>query len=214
MNALSFCMMALGKPGDTIAMESPCYPGSLQLAVSLGFKVLELPTHPVTGIEVDALKKVINKIDICLLVPNFNTPLGSCMPEENKKEVVQLLAKHGVPLIEDDIYGDLYFNGQRPKCCKTFDKEGMVLWCSSISKTLAPGYRVGWVAPGKYKEQVQKLKWVHAVSSSTINNEAVANFLKSGRYDTHLRKLAVNLAEQLSASHSCHCRIFSRRYQN
>lgn len=193
MNALSFCMMALGKPGDTIAMESPCYPGSLQLAVSLGFKVLELPTHPTTGIEPDALKKVINKIDICLLVPNFNTPLGSLMPDENKKEVVQLLAKHGIPLIEDDIYGDLYFNGQRPKCCKSFDKEGMVLWCSSISKTLAPGYRVGWVAPGKYKEQLLKLKWVHAISSSTINNEVVANFLKSGRYDNHLRKMRLTL---------------------
>jgi DNA-binding transcriptional MocR family regulator len=193
MNALSFCMMALGKPGDTIAMESPCYPGSLQLAVSLGFKVLELPTHPVTGIELDALKKVVNKIDICLLVPNFNTPLGSCMPDENKKEVVRLLAKHGVPLIEDDIYGDLYFGAQRPKCCKAFDKEGMVLWCSSVSKTLAPGYRVGWVAPGKYKDQVLKLKWVHAISSSTINNEAVAGFLKSGRYDNHLRKMRQTL---------------------
>ena len=193
MNALSFCMMALGKPGDTIAMESPCYPGSLQLAVSLGFKVLELPTHPTTGIEPDALKKVINKIDICLLVPNFNTPLGSCMPDENKKEVVQLLAKHGIPLIEDDIYGDLYFGPQRPTCCKAYDKEGMVLWCSSVSKTLAPGYRVGWVAPGKYKDQVLKLKWVHAISSSTINNEAVASFLKSGRYDNHLRKLRQTL---------------------
>jgi DNA-binding transcriptional MocR family regulator len=96
-------------------------------------------------------------------------------------------------LIEDDIYGDLYFNGQRPKCCKSFDKEGMVLWCSSISKTLAPGYRVGWVAPGKYKEQLLKLKWVHAISSSTINNEVVANFLKSGRYDNHLRKMRLTL---------------------
>jgi DNA-binding transcriptional MocR family regulator len=193
MNALSFCMMALGKPGDTIAMESPCYPGSLQLAVSLGFKVLELPTHPVTGIELDALKKVVNKIDLFLLVPNFNTPLGSFMPDENKKEAVKLLAKHGVPLIEDDIYGDLYFGAQRPKCCKAFDKEGMVLYCSSVSKTLAPGYRVGWVAPGKYKDQVLKLKWVHAISSSTINNEAVASFLKSGRYDNHLRKMRQTL---------------------
>ncbi len=195
MNALSFCMMALGKPGDTIAMESPCYPGSLQLAVSLGLKVLELPTHPTTGIEVDALKKVINKIDLCLLVPNFNTPLGSLMPEENKKEVVRLLAKHGIPLIEDDIYGDLYFTGQRPKCCKSFDREGNVLLCSSFSKTLAPGYRVGWVAPGKYKDRILKLKWVHAISSSTVNNEAVANFLKSGRYDTHLRKLRLTLQQ-------------------
>ncbi|SKD08641.1 DNA-binding transcriptional regulator, MocR family, contains an aminotransferase domain [Chitinophaga ginsengisegetis] len=189
MNALSFCMMALGKRGDTIAIESPCYPGILQLAGSLGLKVLELPTHPATGIELDALKKAIPKIDLCLLVPNFNTPLGSCMPDEHKKEVVKLLASHGIPLIEDDIYGDLYFGRQRPKCCKSFDQEGIVLWCSSVSKTLAPGYRVGWVAPGIYKEQILKLKLVHAISSPAITQEAVAGFLKSGRYENHLRKL-------------------------
>lgn len=193
MNALSFCMMALGKPGDTIAMESPCYPGTLQLAKSLGLKVLELPTHPATGIEIDALKKAIPKINLCLLVPNFNTPLGSCMPDEHKKEVVKLLAKHHIPLIEDDIYGDLYFGTQRPKCCKAFDKEGTVLWCSSVSKTLAPGYRAGWVAPGRYKEQILKLKLVHAISSSTLIQEAVANFLKSGRYENHLHKLRQTL---------------------
>ena len=193
MNALSFCMMALGKPGDTIAMESPCYPGILQLAGSLGLKVLELPAHPTTGVEIEALKKVIPKINLCLLVPNFNTPLGSCMPDEHKKEVVSLLARHGIPLIEDDIYGDLYFGAQRPTCCKSFDKDGMVLWCSSISKTLAPGYRVGWVAPGRYKEQILKLKLVHAISSPAITQEAAANFLKSGRYESHLRKLRQTL---------------------
>lgn len=193
MNALSFCMMALGKPGDTIAVESPCYSGILQLALSMGLKVLELPTHPTTGIEMDALRKVISKINICLLVPNFNTPLGSCMPDENKKEVVRLLAKHRIPLIEDDIYGDLYFGTQRPTCCKSFDKEGNVLLCSSVSKTLAPGYRVGWVAAGRYKEQVLKLKWAHAISSSAITQEAVANFFANGRYENHLRKLRLTL---------------------
>jgi len=115
------------------------------------------------------------------------------MPDEHKKEVVELLARHCIPLIEDDIYGDLYFGAQRPKCCKSFDKDGTVLWCSSVSKTLAPGYRVGWVAPGRYKEQILKLKLVHAISSCTITQEAVANFLKNGRYENHLRKLRQTL---------------------
>jgi DNA-binding transcriptional MocR family regulator len=188
-NALSFCLMALGKPGDTIAIESPCYPGILQLAISLGFKVLELPTHPVTGLEIDALKQAIPQINICLLVPNFNTPLGSCMPDEHKKEIVALLSEHHIPLIEDDIYGDLYFGTQRPKCCKAFDKEGNVLWCSSVSKTLAPGYRVGWVAPGKYKEKLLKLKLIHSIASTSVVQEAVANFLNTGKYENHLRRL-------------------------
>ncbi|MCX2452539.1 PLP-dependent aminotransferase family protein [Pedobacter sp. PLR] len=189
MNAISLCLMALGKPGDTIAMESPCYPGILQLAVSLGFKVLELPTHPITGIEIDALKKVIPKINMCLLVPNYNTPLGSCMPDEHKKEVVELLSKHGIPLIEDDVYGDLYFGTQRPKCCKSFDTEGNVLWCGSVSKTLAPGYRVGWVAPGKYKDRLLKLKLVHAIAANTVIQETVGNFIKTGKYEKHLQQL-------------------------
>lgn len=193
MNALSFCLMALGKPGDTIALESPCYPGILQLAVSLGFKVLELPTHPITGIEMEDFRKLIPKINLCLLVPNFNTPLGSCMPDAHKKEVVSLLAEQNIPLIEDDIYGDLYFGSHRPKCCKSFDVEGNVLWCSSISKTLAPGYRVGWIAPGKYKDKLLKLKLVHSISSPSIIHEAVGNFLKSGRYENHLRYLRSTL---------------------
>lgn len=193
MNALSFCLMALGKPGDMIAIESPCYPGILQLANGLGLNVLELPTHPTTGIEIEALKKAIPKIDICLLIPNFNSPLGSCMPDENKKEIVKLLSQNGIPLIEDDVYGDLYFGSARPKCCKSFDKEGNVLYCSSISKTLAPGYRVGWIAPGKYKDKILKLKLLHSTSSISIVNEAVANFLKSGRYEKHLHQLRKTL---------------------
>lgn len=194
-NALSFALMAVTKPGDTVALESPCYPGILQLALSLGLKVLELPTHPASGIEIEALKKAIPRIDVCLLVPNFNTPLGSCMPDEHKKEVVALLAKHKIPLIEDDVYGDLYFGLHRPKCCKAFDKEGNVLWCSSVSKTLAPGYRVGWIAPGKYKEQILKLKLVHAISTTSIVQEAVGNFLKAGRYESHLRRLRRTLQD-------------------
>lgn len=189
LNAIAYCLMAFGKPGDTVAIESPCYPGILQLALSLGLKVLELPTHPETGILMDALKKALPKIDICLLVSNFNTPLGSCMPDENKKEAVRLLSDHGIPLIEDDVYGDLYFGSQRPKCCKAFDTEGNVLLCSSLSKTLAPGYRVGWVAPGRYKEKILKQKLVHTIASSSITQEAAANFLKSARYDNHLRHL-------------------------
>ncbi|NSL86292.1 PLP-dependent aminotransferase family protein [Chitinophaga sp. Mgbs1] len=189
MNALSFSMMAVSKPGQTIAVESPVYPGILQLARSLGLRVLELPTHPRTGIEPDALKKVLPQIHLCLLVTNFSTPLGSCMPDTHKREVVKLLAERNIPLIEDDLYGDLYFGNSRPSCCKAYDKTGHVLWCSAVSKTLAPGYRVGWVAPGRYKEQLLQLKLSHAISSSAITQEVVAGFLESGRYDHHLRKM-------------------------
>lgn len=189
MNSLFLCLMATTKSGDTVAVESPCYPGIYQLAISLGLKVLELPTHPIYGIEIDALKKLLPKINVCLLVPNFNTPLGSCMPDEHKKEVVNLLATNNIPLIEDDIYGDLFFGSQYPMRCKSFDTEGNVLYCSSMSKTLAPGYRVGWVSGGKYNNKVLNLKLIHSISCTPIIQEAVGNFMKTGKYERHLRQL-------------------------
>lgn len=190
-NAISYALMALAKPGDTIAVESPVYFGILQLARSLGLKVMELPTHPQTGIEIDALKKSLeaNKIDLCLLISNFSNPLGSLMPDEHKKEVVRLIQQYNIPLIEDDIYGDIYFGTSRPNTCKTFDESGLVLCCSSVSKTLAPGYRVGWLAPGKFKTEILRLKLFHSITSTNITQEVIANFLETGRYEHHLRKL-------------------------
>lgn len=197
MNAVSFSLMALTTKGDTIAVESPVYFGILQLAKNLGLNVFELPTHPSTGIDPDALKKVLPKIKACILVSNFSNPLGSCMPEEHKRVVVKMLSRAGVPLIEDDLYGDLYFGELRPKPCKAFDEEGMVLWSGSVSKTLAPGFRVGWIAPGRFKEKIIQQKMVHSFSSTAITQEAIAGFLETGRYEHHLRGLRRRLKDNV-----------------
>lgn len=191
MDAISACMMSLVSAGDTIAVESPVFYGILQLAKSLGLKVIELPTNPITGIEPEALKKVlkVKKVKLCVLVSNFSNPLGSCMPDEHKKEVVRLLEEYNVPLIEDDIYGDLYFTTKRPRTCKTFDESGIVLLCNSFSKTLAPGYRVGWIAPGKFKDKVERTKYYHSVATNSLAQQAIAHFLENERYDNHLQKL-------------------------
>ncbi len=189
MNAIYNCLMVTTQPGDTIAVESPVYFGLLQLAKTYGLKVIELPTHPVTGIAPEALKKVLHKIKACFLISNFNNPLGSCMPDENKKAVVAMLAAHGIPLIEDDLYGDVFFGDKRPVPCKAYDEEGMVLWCGSVSKTLAPGYRVGWIAPGKYKEKVLRLKLLQTMATPTLYQEVIADFMENGRYEHHLRTL-------------------------
>lgn len=190
-SAISYCLMALTKRGDTIAVESPCFYGILQLAQSLGLKVLELPTSPETGVDMDAFKKILQKTKLaaCLFVSNFNNPFGSLMPDAHKREAVKLLSKYHVPLIEDDIYGDLFFGDHRPACCKSYDEEGMVLWCSSVSKTLAPAYRVGWVAAGKFTDAVMKLKLYHSLYSTPVPSEVIGSFLETGRYESHLRKL-------------------------
>jgi DNA-binding transcriptional MocR family regulator len=199
MEALNLCLRAVAKPGDTIAIESPTFYGILQAVESLGMKALEISTHPRDGISLEALEYAIkkNKIKACLLVPNFNNPLGSCMSDKNKMQLVEMLGRREIPLIEDDVYGDIYFGTARPKVAKAFDKEGLVLLCSSYSKTLAPGYRVGWTAPGRFKLQVEHLKSMNTVATATLPQMAVARFLESGGYDRHLRKLRKALATQV-----------------
>lgn len=192
-NAVSLALSVITQRGDTIAVESPIYFGILQLANNLGLKVLELPTNSVTGIEPDALRKVLPQIKACLLMSNFSNPMGSCMPDEHKSEVVKMLAEYNIPLIEDDMYGDLYFGNSRPKPCKAFDEEGLVLWCGSMSKTLAPGYRVGWISPGRFKDAIIRQKYIHLISTPPIPQEAIANFMENDRYENHLRKLRQEL---------------------
>ncbi|HND20421.1 MAG TPA: PLP-dependent aminotransferase family protein, partial [Acidobacteriota bacterium] len=148
--ALNLCLRAVARAGDTIAIESPTYYGVLQVIENLGMRALEIPTSPTDGICLDALETALHSQSIaaCLVMSNFNNPLGSCMPDAKKQRLVEILASHTVPLIEDDIYGDLNFGTTRPKTCKAFDRDGLVLLCASFSKTLAPGYRIGWTAPG------------------------------------------------------------------
>lgn len=189
LNALFYSLVTVTNPGDTVAIETPVYFGILQMIKSLGLNIIELPTHPVTGVSIEDLKKVLPKIKACCFVTNFNNPLGSCMPDENKKELVRLLTLQNIPLIEDDLYGDLFFGASRPKPCKAFDEEGIVMWCGSVSKTLAPGYRVGWVAPGKFKEKLIRKKLLHTMSSPPLFQEVIADFMEHGRYEHHLRGL-------------------------
>ena len=192
-NAVFLALSALVKAGGVIATESPCYFGILQLANNLGINVLELPTNPDSGIDINSLEKVIDKIDACILISNFNNPLGSLMPEQNKERVVELTSRKNVPLIEDDLYGDIYFGEIRPKPCKYFDRHGNVIWCGSVSKTVAPGYRVGWMAPGKYMDKILRQKHVSSLSQPSITQETIGLFMEKARYENHLRHLRKDL---------------------
>ncbi|HSI83176.1 MAG: PLP-dependent aminotransferase family protein [Candidatus Methylacidiphilales bacterium] len=201
MEALNLCLRAVAKPGDTIALDSPTYFGILQSIESLGMKALELPCHPRTGICLESLEAELKrqKISAVLSVTNFNNPLGSFMPESHKRALVEMLARAEVPLIEDDIYGDLAHHGPRPKVAKAYDTKGLVMLCGSYSKTLAPGYRVGWVAPGpRYLQKVKHLKYTSTVASASLPQMAVAEFLQNGGYDHHIRTLRFMYGEQVS----------------
>jgi len=191
MEALVFCLRAVTKPGDTVAIESPTFFGIFNIMLSLDLKVLEIPVNPETGIDIDYLAQAMAEVPIkaCLFVTNFSNPVGSCMPDDRKQKLVALLTKKQIPLIEDDIYGEIYFGKSRPRTCKSYDKDGWVMLCSSVSKSIAPGYRVGWCIPGRFKEQIINLKMMHTISSATPTQAAIAHFFETGRYDLHMRNL-------------------------
>lgn len=188
--ALMLCMRAVTKPGDVVAVESPTYFGLLHLIEEYGRKAVEIPMHARSGMDLDALERAVSqkKIAACLAVPNFANPLGSLMPDENKQRLVEILARREIPLIEDDIFGELHFGPQRPRIAQSFDTQGLVMLCSSFSKTLAPGYRVGWIAaPGRFSAKLKTLKLTTTMATATLPGLAIAEFLSTGGYDHYLR---------------------------
>jgi len=199
MEALTLCLRAVAQAGDTVAVESPAYYGLLQLIESLGIKAIEIPALPRVGMDLDALDETLarHRIKACLAIPNYSNPLGSAMTDERKERLVATLARKEIPLIEDDIYGELHFGDARPRPAKAFDRQGLVMLCSSFSKTLAPGYRVGWTAPGRFREKVEQLKFAQSLATATLPQMAIADFIEHGGYDHHLRTLRRRLMTQV-----------------
>ncbi len=200
MEAVALSLLAVAGPGETIAIEAPTNFSFLQLLKELGILVAEVPTDPHTGVMIDELEKIIRQNDIraCLFMPSFHNPLGTMMPDRNKRQLMRLLGSYEIPVIEDDISSEVFFGEQRPLPLKAFDKHHLVLTCSSYSKTLAPGLRIGWVIPGRrYREKIQSLKAGVSVTSSTLDQYLVARFLASGAYERHLRSLRSSLKKQM-----------------
>ncbi|WP_109512216.1 PLP-dependent aminotransferase family protein [Pseudomonas ovata] len=189
--AMSASIRALCSPGDVVAVDSPSFFGAMQTLKGLGMKALEIPTDPLTGISLEALELALEQwpIKVIQLTPSCNNPLGYIMPEERKRALLRLAQRFDVAIIEDDVYGDLAYSYPRPRTIKSFDEDGRVLLCSSFSKSLAPGLRVGWVAPGRYLEQVLHMKYISTGSTAPQPQLAAAEFLQGGHYEPHLRRM-------------------------
>jgi len=201
LEALNLCLLATTRPGDVVIIESPAFYGALQALERIGLQAIEVPTHPREGIDLAALAVALerHRPKACWLMTNFQNPLGFLMPDQKKRALVELLTLHDVPLIEDDVYGELYFGSKRPAPAKAFDTKGLVMHCSSFSKCLAPGYRIGWAAPGRYAQAVARHKLTTTLSASAPAQAALASYLAKGGYDRHLRKLRHALSVQQSA---------------
>lgn len=198
MEALGLSLQAVTRPGDVVAIEAPAFYGCLQALERLRLKAVEVATHPRTGVQLQALAQVLERhpVKACWFMPNLQNPTGAQMGEEQRKELVALLARHQVPLVEDDVYAELHFGVRRPLPAKAFDREGWVMHCSSFSKSLAPGYRVGWVAAGRFAREVERLKLTSTLAVAVPSQLALLEYLQHGAFDRHLRQLRSTLALQ------------------
>jgi len=189
-DAVLLAVKSVCEPGDVVAVESPTYFGILSMVRELGYKVVEIPVFSDRGVCTAALAEAFatHPVKACILQPNYHNPVGSVMPDAEKKRAVTLAKQHGVTLIEDDLYGDLHFGEKRPRSLKAFDPGDTVIHCGSYSKSLAPGLRVGWIVPGSRYHRIKSLKYATSLANATASERVVAEFLQSGGVERHLRK--------------------------
>ncbi|MEA3113616.1 MAG: hypothetical protein QOG58_3415 [Caballeronia sp.] len=198
LDALTLSLQVLTRAGDEIAIEKPTFYAALQAIQRLQLKVVEIPVHPVEGHDMEALAQALDRrpIRACWFMTSFQNPTGATLSDTKKQTLVELLAKYEVPLIEDDVYSELRFGSVPIRPAKFFDRQGLVLHCGSFAKSLAPGYRIGWAAAGRFAEQLERAKWMTTLSASVPAQRAIADYLEHGGYDRFLRKLRRELAAQ------------------
>ncbi len=189
--ALALALRVVASPGDTIAVETPTYFGILQLIEYLGIYAYELPMDPEFGIRLDGLPEILDSNDIkaVFATPNFSNPSGALMSDAGKKHLIRILGERGIALIEDDVFGEFYHGRRRPPLCRAFDDQGLVISCGSLSKSYASGYRLGWVLPGKWREDILNTKKILSSSTSTLPQLVFADFMQRGGADRHMETL-------------------------
>lgn len=200
MEGIAIALRVLTRPGDTVLIQSPSYFCFLQLLESYGLRAVEIPSTT-DGIDPADVRRAVERFDIraAILVPNFNNPDGSLTDTAAKRKIVDILAAEDIPLVEDDVYGDLSFIEPRPTTCKSFDTQGNVILCSSFSKTLAPGHRIGWMLAGRYFNRCMAVKTSTNICTATAPQLGIAGFLEEGHYDRHLRRLRQAVQGQVEA---------------
>lgn len=208
--ALLLALQAVASKGDVIAVESPAYHGLLELIDSLGMLAIEVETCPEDGVTLSALEKTLDAhpVKACMFSTTLSNPLGVSMPEDKRKRLVEIIEERELVLIEDDVYGELLFDGSRPKPAEVYSRSGRVLTCGSFSKTAAPGYRIGWLLPGRFKDQIRRLKRSYSCSSGLLQQLTLAEFLASGDYDRYLNTLRPVLRQNAERMNACVSRFF------
>lgn len=199
MEALQLALRAVARPGDSIGLESPTYFNLIPLIDRLGLKTVEIPTRPDSGMSLDALELLLSekRLQAVVVMPNVHNPLGSSMPFEAKRRLARLAHTYRVPVIEDALYAELQFSMPLQPTVKSFDQDGWIMLCTSYTKTLAPGWRVGWMEAGRFRDKVTSLKFCSSIAQPALLGEALGLYLQSGGYAQHIRRLRRLYATQL-----------------
>ena len=202
--ALLLALKAVASSGDVIAVETPTYHGLLELIDSLGMLAIEVETCPEDGVTLADLEQVLNEhpVRACVFSTTLGNPLGVTMPDDDRRALVGMLEKYDVTLIEDDVYGDLRFDGTRATPAAFLQSDARIITCGSFSKTAAPGYRIGWVLSDLYSAEITRLKRSFSCSSGLLQQMTLADFMASGDYNRHLKSLRSVLrqnSERMSA---------------
>jgi DNA-binding transcriptional MocR family regulator len=210
MDAISLSLQVLCQPGDTVLVESPTYFGLLQAIEHLRLKVIEVPNRAGIGIDVDAVRTAVRDMRpaAAVLMPNFNNPVGALTSDDAKREIVAVLTEQEVPIVEDDIYGDLHFGSRRPASMRAFDEAGLVISCGSVSKTIALGYRIGWAVTPAFHTDIARAKFFSSVACPTLQQHVLARYYASGGYDRYLRGIRTSLASNAQACIDAIARYF------
>lgn len=198
MEAISLSLQAVAQHGDLVIIDSPMFFSGIQLLKQLGLNALEMPTDPAQGLDLGMLDATLkrHKVAACMLMTNCQNPLGFSMEENKKRELARLLKQHGVPLVENDVYAELQFGHIRNRAAKAFDADGSILHCGSFTKCLAPGFKIGWVAAGRFRERIANRKFATTLGTSFPPQAAISHYLLHHSYEKHLRQLRRTLAER------------------
>lgn len=201
LDALNLSLQALTQRGDYILLQQTVFYGAWQAAERLGLKVITIPAHAENGIDLDAFKQAIQHypIKVCLLMLNSQNPIGFTVPDVIKSELAQILHEHQIYLIEDDVYEELYFGHKKPLSMKYLDQSNLVLHCSSFSKTLGSGFRVGWVYAGPFSEKIQHIQLMSTLSANSFIQNALVEYLSHRHYDKHLKTVRSSLERNKKA---------------
>ncbi|NIG54883.1 PLP-dependent aminotransferase family protein [Chitinophaga sp. Cy-1792] len=197
LQALYIALASVCQAGDVIAIESPCVFSVLEVIRVLQLRVIEVPVDTRSGFDIDFFHKACrsNNIKAVVVTPNFHNPTGTLLSDEQKQALLAVAQQHHVAIIENDIYGDLYFHGHRPSNIKSFDDSGLVLTYTSYAKTLSPGIRLGWLSAGKFMQRAEQIRFALGSTVSPLYQETVCRLLAGNSYDRHLRAFRMQLAK-------------------